>query len=138
MPFGLVNAPRTFQKVMELCLGDLNLSELLIYSDDIVIFSPTIKDHVKWLDKVLGRLEDFGLKIKGEKCKLFRSEVSYLGHVVGPKGVSVDDKIKRIQEWPVPQTAAQLVFSVAWGAITVVFSVTSPRPRPHCMQGFPL
>ncbi|XP_038053942.1 uncharacterized protein LOC119726358 [Patiria miniata] len=109
MPFGLVNAPGTFQRVMEMCLGDMNLSELLIYLDDILVFSPTVEDHVERLDKVFGRLADFGLKIKGEKCKLFRIEVSYLGHVVGSKGVSVDDdKIKRIQEWPVPQTAAQL------------------------------
>jgi hypothetical protein len=109
MPFGLVNAPGTFQRVMEMCLGDLNLSELLIYLDDILVYSSTVQEHIDRLDRVFTRLADFGLKIKGAKCKLFRRHVSYLGHVVGPEGVAVDnDKIKRIEDWPIPKTGAQL------------------------------
>ena len=109
MPFGLVNAPGTFQRVMEMCLGDLNLSELLIYLDDILVFSSTVEEHIDRLDIVFARLADFGLKIKGGKCKLFCRQVSYLGHIVGPEGVAVDnDNIKRIEDWPVPKTGAQL------------------------------
>lgn len=109
MPFGLVNAPSTFQRVMEMCVGDLNLSELLIYLDDLLVFSPTVEEHIARLDRVLTRLADFGLKVKGAKCDLFCTQVKYLGHVVGPGGVAVDnDKIQRIKDWPVPQTAAHL------------------------------
>ena len=57
MPFGLVNAPGTFQRIMELCLGDLNLCELLIYLDDILVYSKTWEDHVKQVNLVLRRLE---------------------------------------------------------------------------------
>lgn len=109
MPFGLANAPSTFQRVMEQCLGDMNLSELLIYLDDILVYSSSWEEHLKRLDKVFSRLAAFGLKVKGKKCSLFRSEVTYLGHVVSAQGISVDkDKIRRIVEWPVPQGAADL------------------------------
>ncbi len=109
MPFGLANAPSTFQRVMEQCLGDMNLSELLIYLDDILVYSSSWEEHLKRLDKVFLRLAAFGLKVKGKKCSLFRSEVTYLGHVVSAQGISVDkDKIRRIVKWPVPQGAADL------------------------------
>ena len=75
MPFGLVNAPGTFQRVMEMCLGDMNLSELLIYLDDILVYSPTVAEHIQRLDKVFTRIGEFGLKMKGKKCQLFQTEV---------------------------------------------------------------
>ena len=56
MPFGLVNAPGTFQRVMEMCLGDMNLSVLLIYLDDILVYSPTVEEHIQRLDKVFMRI----------------------------------------------------------------------------------
>ena len=109
MPFGLANAPSTFQRIMEQCLGDMNLSELLIYLDDILVYSSSLEEHLRRLDKVLSKLAGFGLKVKGKKCSLFRSEVAYLGHVVSAKGISVDkDKIRRIEDWAVPQGAADL------------------------------
>ncbi len=92
MPFGLVNATGTFKRVMESCLGDLNLSELLIYLDDILVYSDSISDQIKRLDKVLTRLGEFGLKVKGKKCKLFQTQVSYLGHVVCAEGIKVDEE----------------------------------------------
>lgn len=109
MPFGLANAPGTFQRVMEMCLGDLNLSELLIYLDDILVFSSSVEEHLDRLDKVFCRLGEFGLKIKGKKCSLFRDQVLYLGHVIDSRGISVDEeKIQRVRDWPIPQTAEQL------------------------------
>ena len=109
MPFGLVNAPSTFQRVMERCLGDMNLTELLIYLDDILLYSPSLDVHLETLDKVLTRLGEFGLKIKGKKCSLFQSEVTYLGHVVSAEGISVDkDKVQKVLDWPVPINSDEL------------------------------
>ena len=109
MPFGLVNAPSTFQRVMERCLGDMNLTEILIYLDDILLFSPSFDIHLEILDKVLTRLGQFGLKVKGKKCSLFKTEVLYLGHVVNAEGISVDeDKVQKVLDWPEPTNADQL------------------------------
>ena len=91
---------------MERCLGDMNLTELLIYLDDILLFSPSFDVHLETLDKVLSRLGKFGLKVKGKKCDLFRTEVNYLGHVVSAEGISVDkDKVQKVLDWPVPASA---------------------------------
>ena len=109
MPFGLVNAPSTFQRVMEQCLGDMNLTELLIYLDDILLYSSSFDVHLETLDKVLTRLGEFGLKVKGKKCSLFQTEVTYLGHVVNAEGISVDkDKIQKVLDWPVPTNCDEL------------------------------
>ena len=109
MPFGLVNAPGTFQRTMEMCLGDMNLTELLIYLDDILVFSGDVEEHISRLDKVFTRIADFGLKVKGGKCHFFQSQVTYLGHVVSSEGISVDgDKVQRVKDWPVPTRSGEL------------------------------
>ena len=81
VPFELCNAPASFQRLMERCMGALNLRDCLIYLDDI-IFSSTFKEHVQRLQAVFERLHENNLKLKPSKCKLFRSKVSCLGHVV--------------------------------------------------------
>ena len=92
-----------------MCIGDMNLSELLIYLDDILIFSSSVEEHLQRLDRGFARLTDFGLKIKGKKCCLFREKVVFLGHVVSVEGISVDDdKIQSIREWPIPRTVEHL------------------------------
>ena len=104
MPFGLCNAPSTFQRLMERCMGDLNLQDCLIYLDDIVIFSKTFEEHVEKLQAVFQRLQEHGLKLKPSKCELSRSHVVYLGHVVSKEGIHTDpSKIEAVQNWPVPQ-----------------------------------
>ena len=104
MPFGLCNAPATFQRLMERCMGDLNLRDCLIYLDDIVIFSNTFEEHVEKLQAVFKRLQEHGLKLKPSKCELFRSQVVYLGHVVSREGIQTDpSKIEALKSWPIPQ-----------------------------------
>ena len=71
MPFGLTSAPTTFQRLMETCLGDLNLHWCIIYLDDIIIFSKDPASHLDRLDAVFQKLEDAGHKLKPSKCKLF-------------------------------------------------------------------
>lgn len=109
MPFGLCNAPSTFQRLMQRIFGDQQCQSLLLYLDDIVVFSSTIEQHLERLKVVLERLQCEGLKAKLSKCSFFRKEVHYLGHVISADGVSTDPaKIEVVANWPFPATASEL------------------------------
>ena len=103
MPFGLCNAPSTFERAMELIMKGLQWKTLILYLDDIIVMGSSFDEHLDRLDEVLTRLTDAGLKLKPSKCHLFRSEVAYLGHVVSESGIKPDpEKVRRVQEWPTP------------------------------------
>ena len=109
MPFGLSNAPSTFQKLMEMVLAGLHWTTCLVYLDDIVIFSTTVEQHLSRLRDVLARLKKAGLKLKPSKCHILKKCVHYLGHIVSADGVKVDDdKIKCVVEWPTPVNLEEL------------------------------
>ncbi|KAL2086104.1 hypothetical protein ACEWY4_017163 [Coilia grayii] len=109
MPFGLCNAPSTFQRLMERIFGDERFSSLLLYLDDIVVFSTSFESHLKRLDLVLQRLQQHNLKLKLAKCNFFQSKVNYLGHVISAEGVSTDpEKIRAVVEWKRPRTLTEL------------------------------
>ena len=109
MPFGLCNAPGTFQRLMEHVLAGLHWTSCLVYLDDIIIFSQTISDHLQKLQEVLARLQKAGLKIKPSKCFLMQRSVHYLGHVVSAKGVETDPKkVSCVWEWPIPTDVKEL------------------------------
>ena len=109
MPFGLCNAPATFQRLMESCLGDLHLNWCIIYLDDIIIFSKTPEEHIERLRGVFEKLLKAGLKLKPSKCEFFKDQISYLGHVVSAKGIATDPKkIEAVRNWPVPKTVTQV------------------------------
>ena len=109
MPQGLCNSPSTFQRTMEYVLGDLHLTEVLLYLDDILVFSSTLDDHVARLDKVFTRLKSNGLKLKGKKCSFLKKSVKYLGHKVSEEGIAVDnEKVEKIQSWPTPQNGREV------------------------------
>ncbi|XP_060607809.1 uncharacterized protein LOC132759951 [Ruditapes philippinarum] len=109
MAFGLTNAPATFQRLMERCMGELNLKECLIYLDDVIIFSDTVEKHFERLAAVFSRLEHYGLKLKGSKCEFFQLEVKYLGHVVSADGVRTDpEKTSVLKDWPIPKSIKDL------------------------------
>uniref|UniRef100_A0AAZ1XYY5 ribonuclease H n=1 Tax=Oreochromis aureus TaxID=47969 RepID=A0AAZ1XYY5_OREAU len=109
MPQGITNAPSTFQRLMEKCMGELNLKEVLVFIDDLIVFAPTLEEHKTRLMKVLTRLKDFGLKLSLEKCMFFQTSVKYLGHVVSQAGVETDpDKISTLTSWPVPKNLKEL------------------------------
>ena len=82
MPFGLTNALAMFQRLMEMCLGDLHLNWCIIYLDDVIIFSKTPKEHLKCLRGVFEKLAQAGLKLKLKKCKFFKTKLAYLRHKV--------------------------------------------------------
>ena len=87
MPFGLCNAPLTFQRLMQNCLGELNLTYCLIYLDDVIVFSDTPDEHLRRMHVVFDHLCEHGLKLKPSKCEVFKSEINYLAHHVSRKGV---------------------------------------------------
>jgi len=109
MPFGLCNAPATFQRLMQRCLGNLVNDSLLIYLDDVVVFSPDFDSHLRHLEEVFQRLHQHGLKLQPRKCHLFQRKVNYLGHVISEDGVATDPaKTAAVRDWPIPQTAKQV------------------------------
>lgn len=109
MPFCLCNAPSTFQRLMQQLFVDQQCQSLLLYLDDIVVFSSTVEQHLERLEVVLERLQGQGFKANLEKCGFFQREVRYLGHVVSDQGVSTDpSKVEVVANWPVPTTVSEL------------------------------
>ncbi|XP_042563837.1 uncharacterized protein LOC122132932 isoform X2 [Clupea harengus] len=109
MPFGLCNAPATFQRLMQRCLGGQVHDFLLIYLDDIILYSPDFHSHIGHLEQVFSKLQDHGLKLQPTKCHLFQRSVQYLGHVVSQGGVATDpQKTEAVQDWPVPTTVREV------------------------------
>ena len=109
MPFGLCNAPATFQRLMERVLAGLHWMTCLVYLDDIIIFSRSVETHVKQLKVVLERLKIAGLKIRPKKCHLLQTSVQYLGHVISAEGIRTDpQKVACVSNWPVPRTSKEL------------------------------
>ncbi|KAL5011228.1 hypothetical protein ScPMuIL_011687, partial [Solemya velum] len=103
LPFGLCNAPSSFERLMERVLSGLHWKICLIYIDDIIIYSQTFDQHMDRIQQVLDCLHEAGLKLKPQKCHLFKTEVLYLGFIVSNAGVKTDpDKIERIRSWPTP------------------------------------
>ena len=109
MPFGLCNAPATFERLMETVLGDIQWTKVLVYLDDIVAFGKTFEEAYKNLEDVFLRMRRAHLTLKGSKCALFRHKVEYLGHIVSRDGVQpTDSKIEAIRHWAVPSNLTDM------------------------------
>ena len=109
MPFGLCNAPATFERLMEQVLVALPLTVCLVYLDDILVPGRTFDEELANLRQVFQRLDEAKLKLSPKKCTLLKQKVTYLGHVVTESGVAMDtDKVAAVQEWPVPRTATEV------------------------------
>ena len=105
MPFGLCNALPTFQRLMQNCLGKLNLTYFLIYLDDVIVFSEMPEEHLWRMRVVFNCLQEHGLKLKPSKCDVFKSEINYLAHHVSQKGVLPSKKnLESIAQCPPPDT----------------------------------
>jgi len=96
MPFGLRNAPSTFQRVINIVLKDLVDRLCVIYLDDILIYSRSVEEHLEHLDQVLSRLEEYSLIVNSKKSRFFLREVEYCGFIVGHNRVQPHpfDKLK--------------------------------------------
>ena len=103
LPFGLTSAPATFERLMERVLKGLQWKTLLLYLDDVIVYSPDVDSHLDRLAEVLARFRCAGLKLKPAKCELLRREVSYLGHVVRAQGIATDPaKVAAVANWQSP------------------------------------
>lgn len=85
MAFRLANAPATYQRLMEQCLGELHLTVCFIYLVDIIIFSKTYEEHLDRLYLVFQKLREAGVKLSPKKCSLLKTRVKYVGHIVSEK-----------------------------------------------------
>ena len=109
MPFGLSNAPATFERLTEKMLAGMQWEECLVYIDDVIVFGRTFSEVLMRLRKVLQRLRDFKLKLKPKKCDLFKKKVKFLGHVVSEEGVECDpDKINSVKNWTIPANVTEV------------------------------
>jgi len=109
MPFGLTNAPSAFQRTMEDVFDVARFHFLLVYLDDIIIFSKTWEEHKEHIRFVLNRLRQYGFKAKITKCSFACSEISYLGHILNKDGIAPNPaKINAINDIPFPETFGQL------------------------------
>ena len=103
LPFGLTNAPASFMGIMNEIFHDYLHSFVLVYLDDILVYSKNLEEHLEHLQRVLLRLRKHKLYGKLSKCEFAQKKVEYLGHVVGPEGVSMEaEKVQAILEWEEP------------------------------------
>ena len=109
MPFGLSNAPATFQRLMQYVLKGLLMEYCMCYLDDVVIFSKTPWDHMFHLGEVLYRLQRSGLKLKPKKCALAQPSVHFLGHIVSKDGIQPDpEKVTKVRDCEYPKSVKQV------------------------------
>ena len=109
MPFGLHNAPATFQRAMQEVLRGLNWKFVFCYLDDIIIFSRTFDEHLDHLRQVFDRLREAGLKLQPKKCTFGQTEVKYLGHIVSKDGVATDPaKLQIVKDYPTPTKVSEI------------------------------
>ena len=87
MPFGLCNAPVTFQHLMQNTLGELNLTYCVIYLDDVIVFRHSEEKHLECLCIMFECFQEYKLKLKPYKCSFFQSEIVYLAHHVSHEGI---------------------------------------------------
>lgn len=109
MPFGLVNAPATFQRAMDNILREEKWKHVVIYLDDIVIFSKTEEEHKIHVDGVLKKLEAAGITLNKKKCEFFKKEIMVLGHVLDGQTIKPSlEKVKAIKEARLPLTIKEM------------------------------
>ena len=109
LPFGLCNAPATFERLMELVMSGLQWKVCLIYLDDIIVYGNSFDQQLERLKEVFQRLKKANLKLKVKKCELFQKSVAFLGHIVSEDGISADpSKVEAVKNWSVPQNLTEL------------------------------
>ncbi|XP_050365572.1 uncharacterized mitochondrial protein AtMg00860-like [Argentina anserina] len=109
MPFGLSNAPSTFQALMNELLKSLLCKGVLVFFDDILIYSKYLEAHLRHLESVFSILRAHELKLKESKCVIAQPTVQYLGHIISSEGVSADpEKVECLVNWPKPTSVKAL------------------------------
>ncbi|KAL4232960.1 hypothetical protein ACF0H5_007648 [Mactra antiquata] len=107
MPFGLANAPSVFQELMSIVLEECR-EFAFAYLDDIIIFSPTVDEHLRHIQIIFDKLRTHNLKLKIQKCTFLQHETNYLGYVISDKGIKAcPEKVKTIREMAAPKTTRE-------------------------------
>ena len=109
MSFGLTNAPAAFMDMMNRVFKDYFDQFVIVFINDILVYSQTESEHEKHLRLVLQRLREHRLFAKFKKCEFWLSQVSFLGHIVSKEGIKVDPaKIEAVRDWPRPKNASEV------------------------------
>ena len=109
MPFGLCNAPATFQRLMDTVLAGLQWTNCLVYLDNVIVLGRTFKEHLSNLKEVFDKFREARLKLKASKCALCQEKVEFLGHIVSADGVATDPKkTEKVANWPVPRSRREV------------------------------
>ncbi|KAK3563596.1 hypothetical protein QTP86_031829 [Hemibagrus guttatus] len=109
MSYGLVNAPSVFQDFMHTVLREFLHKSVLVYIDDILIYSRSLAEHRRHMEEVLQRLRDYHLFLKAEKCVFHQPSVHFLGYVIDHSGVRMDKgKVAAVRNWPIPTSIKDL------------------------------
>lgn len=109
MPMGACNSPATFQTLMNQIFHDCIDDFMVVYIDDLLIFSKDRESHYAHLEKVLSRLRDHELYVSPKKCEFMKTEIDFLGLVIGRNGIRVDDrKVEILRTWPRPNSLTDL------------------------------
>ena len=109
MPFGLCNAPATFQRMMHIVLGESLYKTVLVYIDDVIIYSETFEEHMIHIKEVFKKLRKTNLKIRAEKCSFAKQEIEFLGHIIGKDGIKVNEKlVEKVKNFPRPKSVTEL------------------------------
>ena len=109
MPFGLCNAPATFQWLMQNCMGEVNLIYCLIYLDYLIVFLQMAEEHLHRLCVIFDQLREYNLKLKPSKCSLFKEKINYVYHQVSKQGVQPSDtNLKAIAKCAPLQTYTEI------------------------------
>ena len=109
MPFGLTNAPAAFMDLMNRVFKDYLDKFVVIFIDDILIYSRSHDEHEQHLRLVLQKLKDKKLYVKFSKCNFWLEEIAFLGHIITKHGVAVDpEKIKAVTKWQQPKNASEI------------------------------
>ena len=109
LPFGLHNAPATFQRLMQLILRPVLGKQAFVFLDDVIVFSRSFQEHITDLDNVLSLIKEAGLKVSPEKCSFAKTSIKYLGHIVSSSGIQVDPaKTTAVQNMIEPKNAKEV------------------------------
>ena len=108
-PFALTNAPATFQRLMNEIFKEDPFKHVLIFLDDLLVYSQTPAEHLEHLEKVFLKLRSDGIKLKPKKCDLFQTQVNYLGHVLDKTGIRPNPKkLEAVRDWERPKAVTQV------------------------------